>query len=507
MWRKALTALVVIALLTVGLGIIVYVGLARKRILPTPTPVEEFTLQPSPMPVPSVSPTDTPVPRATMVGTVREYSPGALIIVLTPIEGEVEQIIVTESLVVTHGDGSRASPEDIAPGDTLFAEGPLDSLGRMIASSIILTSAVEQPTATLSVPSRTAQVVPTSLPPVSPTLAPRGSWRGEYYANRDLAGGPALVRDDARIDFDWGTGSPASPVPADDFSVCWTRIVPFDEGAYRFSVCVDDGVRMWIDDVQIIEGWQVSSVKSHLGYRWLAGGLHTLRVEYFEAGGDASAHLWWEEISAFEGWRGEYFANAELEGPPAFMRDDEVIDFDWASGSPGLGLPEDNFSVRWTRTMALAGANYRIWAIVDDGVRLYLDGHLLVDEWRDAPARRCEVEAFVDQGAHDLAVEYYERGDKAMIRVGWDAMATVTPSATSTSIAPTATVPPTATSTPTLTATSTWTPHPPTSTPTLTVAPSTQTPVKTPKPKSFLQPRVLFAMSGRPPPRPAIVGG
>ena len=49
-----------------------------------------------------------------------------------------------------------------------------------------------------------------------------------------------------------------------------------------------------------------------------------------------------------QGIVGEYFANAKLEGEPAFVRVDENVNFYWESGSPAPELDDDNFSVRWT---------------------------------------------------------------------------------------------------------------------------------------------------------------
>ena len=604
MWRRALVALAVIALLTTGLAIIVYVGLARDRFLPTPTPLPSLAARPSPAATTLPTHTQTPIPPATVVGIVREYSPGALIIVLTPIEGNVEQIIVTENATITLADGTRASASQIVPGETLFAEGTLDSLGRMIASSIVLTWGGERPTATVPIPTSTSIALPTpGPPPASPTPLPQRTWLGEYYANQslsgapslvrtdpsvdfqwhlgspapgipadrfsvrwrgrwpfqegrhrfyarfddglrlwvngalvidqwrdqpaavvyvdlplpagehdlqveyfdalglaevrvwwerqdlypdwkaeyyadpDLAGEPALVRNDASIDFDWGAGSPAPQVPSDGFSVRWTQTRHFQEGAYLFHARADDGVRMSVDGVQIIDEWRLSPLESHLGYRWLARGPHSLRVEYFEAGGEARVRIWWEQLDAFAGWRGEYFANPELEGKPAFVRDDKAISFDWQHVSPGSGLPVDNFSVRWARTVALEGRRYRFWAIADDGVRLYVDGSLVIDDWRDAQARRCEGEVFVEEGSHSLVVEYYERGDRAVIEVGWDVVATATPSVTATPVPPTGTpVTPTATLTATP-VTPTGTPVTPTATLTATPVTPTETPV------------------------------
>jgi len=67
----------------------------------------------------------------------------------------------------------------------------------------------------------------------SPVPAPGGAWQGEYFGNPDLNGQPALVRYDGDIDFDWGPGSPDPSVPADHFSVRWTRSasIPAGNGA------------------------------------------------------------------------------------------------------------------------------------------------------------------------------------------------------------------------------------------------------------------------------------
>jgi len=49
-------------------------------------------------------------------------------------------------------------------------------------------------------------------------IAYPATWRGEYFANRWLAERPVLIRQDSAVDFQWGTGSPAPGVPADNFS-------------------------------------------------------------------------------------------------------------------------------------------------------------------------------------------------------------------------------------------------------------------------------------------------
>lgn len=121
-------------------------------------------------------------------------------------------------------------------------------------------------------------------------------WRGAYYANPALAGQPHFVRDDAAIAFQWGTGSPGSGLPVDSFSVRWTRSVEFREGNHKFHVTADDGVRLWIDDELILDHWVDGPSEDMEVTQHIDKGLHSVRLEYYERGGDAVAHLWWEYV-------------------------------------------------------------------------------------------------------------------------------------------------------------------------------------------------------------------
>ncbi|MEW5718745.1 MAG: PA14 domain-containing protein, partial [Chloroflexota bacterium] len=83
-------------------------------------------------------------------------------------------------------------------------------------------------------------------------------------------------------------------------------------------------------------------------------------------------------------WTGSYFANANLQGNPAFVREDPNIDFAWGNASPGSGIPADNFSVRWTRWLYLdAPGNWTFVTTTDDGARLFIDDQLVIDAWQD----------------------------------------------------------------------------------------------------------------------------
>lgn len=250
-----------------------------------------------------------------------------------------------------------------------------------------------------------------------------GSWRGEYFKNQYLSGRPALVREDARIDFDWGTGSPDPRIPADHFSVRWTRQVHFPAGTYRFFTETDDGVRLYVDGRLVLDQWRDMPPTKFWVDVDLTAGVHEVRMEYYEAWGGAVARLKWGRLpmppEPITGWRGEYYNNTTLSGIPAVIRDDAEIAFQWGLAAPEVGIRADNFSVRWMRNLRFQGGRYRFVVEADDGVRVYVDDVPIFDEWTGG-YKRLSREIAVGEGNHTLRVEYYEATGYAQIRLSWE---------------------------------------------------------------------------------------
>ena len=123
-----------------------------------------------------------------------------------------------------------------------------------------------------------------------------------------------------------------------------------------------------------------------------------------------------------EGLRGEYFANRNLEGKPVLVRVDREVNFDWGLGSPDPKLPPDNFSVRWTGKLVPPETRvYEIYARTDDGVRLWIDGKLLIDSWHDRGATTDRARVRLEAGKeHEIRIEYYEHAGVATAQIGWD---------------------------------------------------------------------------------------
>lgn len=120
---------------------------------------------------------------------------------------------------------------------------------------------------------------------------------GEYFGNLTLSGTPVVTRSDPRIDFFWDQGAPAVGVPADGFSVRWTKSEFFSAGKYQFTTVTDDGVRLFVDGRAVIDEWHDQSSVTHQATVDLASGTHTIRMEYYDSGWTAQADLGWDTAS------------------------------------------------------------------------------------------------------------------------------------------------------------------------------------------------------------------
>ncbi|MCA9986096.1 MAG: hypothetical protein KDE59_17435 [Anaerolineales bacterium] len=274
-------------------------------------------------------------------------------------------------------------------------------------------------------PTPTATAIPPTPTPV-PTAPAIYNWRGEYYNNTGLVGSPIVIRDDAAISFDWAEGVPAPGLPTDNFSVRWTRSLYFPGGSYRFFAASDDGVRIWLDNTLIVDEWHAYDGNTYMAELPITTGNHLVRVEYYEARGLANIQVWWQENASFSEWRGEYWSNRTLSGASTLVRNDSKIDFDWGTGAPAASLPADNFSVRWSRSPYFDGGHYRFTVTMDDGLRLYVDGTLLIDQWEDGAARTMSADIWLSAGRHDLRVDYYEHEGAAVARASWSRMEGIT---------------------------------------------------------------------------------
>jgi hypothetical protein len=258
------------------------------------------------------------------------------------------------------------------------------------------------------------------------------TWQATYWNTIDLSGTPVLQRAEANIFYEWWTNSPAPGiVNADYFSTRWTRYVDVTAGTYQFSFTADDGMRVWVDNDLIIDQWYEHPAMTFTVEKYLGAGHHLIKVEYFEKGGIATAKVQWQlkgQPPAITQWRGEYFNNITLGGTPVLVRNDAAINFNWGTGSPAPGVVNaDRFSVRWTQTLNFTAAMYRFTLTVDDGARLWVNGHLLVDAWIDQAPRTYTGDLYLPAGSATIELQYYENTEGAVAQLSWTGGGTTPP--------------------------------------------------------------------------------
>jgi|GEM_PF-6797858 len=125
-------------------------------------------------------------------------------------------------------------------------------------------------------------------------------WQAEYFNNANISGTPVFTETiaDARegIDINWESASPDSSVNVDNFSARFTATSVFETGLYNFVSQADDGVRVYVDDIKVIDKWNTANPWSrHDAYIAIPEGEHTVAIEYYEQAGIAGQKLLWSK--------------------------------------------------------------------------------------------------------------------------------------------------------------------------------------------------------------------
>ena len=167
--------------------------------------------------------------------------------------------------------------------------------------------------------------------------------RGEFFPNEDFSGEPEIVTHDERINFDWVYEAPNGLSVSDYFTVRWTGQLKIGEKPMYFTAYADDGVRVWIDDEKVIDGWDTFNTTFRTD--WLeAGSAHSFKVEYCDGNnhahiylnayteGDVSREVFLPDGVWTDVWTGERYAGPatvtvshSLDTSPLFVRQGSVL--------------------------------------------------------------------------------------------------------------------------------------------------------------------------------------
>lgn len=117
----------------------------------------------------------------------------------------------------------------------------------------------------------------------------------EYYDNKDFAGTPKAVKVETVVDHEWVQTPSVEGIGQDNFSVRWTGVVrPTKTDNYKFTVKGDDGYRLFINGEKVIDYWSDHGyIEKSTLLKLVAGKEYSIKLEYYEGGGDAAIVLAW----------------------------------------------------------------------------------------------------------------------------------------------------------------------------------------------------------------------
>jgi hypothetical protein len=123
--------------------------------------------------------------------------------------------------------------------------------------------------------------------------------------------------------------------------------------------------------------------------------------------------------SIFTSWVGQYFNNETLAFPSSSVRGDGNLNFRWNGAAPEPGMKASDFTVRWSRMFALTEGEYAFTIDAIGGLRLWVDGKLVLDEWgsRGIFVQHQKV-IQASAGLHRVEIEYLARDGFAQISLG-----------------------------------------------------------------------------------------
>jgi beta-glucosidase len=122
-----------------------------------------------------------------------------------------------------------------------------------------------------------------------------------------------------------------------------------------------------------------------------------------------------------KGLTGTYYNGMTLSGDPITTRNTEQVDFNWNGGSPAPPVPTSQWSAKYTGTLTPpATGTYTFSVTSDDGSRLLVDGHQIIDNWRDQGGNTETGTVTLTAGQPvSVEVDYYQDGGGSLLDLGW----------------------------------------------------------------------------------------
>ena len=125
-------------------------------------------------------------------------------------------------------------------------------------------------------------------------------------------------------------------------------------------------------------------------------------------------------IQAQQGLKGDYYTGTNFERK-VLTRIDRQLNFDWEGRRPAPGMPESYYSIRWTgKLLAPATGQYRFYAKVDDGIRVWVGNKKVIDSWQLNDSENFGGSILLEAGHYyELRVDYFNDMLEGEIKLYW----------------------------------------------------------------------------------------
>ena len=269
-------------------------------------------------------------------------------------------------------------------------------------------------------------------------IVPFNSWLAYYYPNKEMSGAPKTAKvlpSSGNLVDNNGFGSPDEGViPSDNFSAKYTTAKRLKAGEYVIRVKADDGFKVVIDGKVVMDRWtpgsgQEDAIKVSISDRKNVNSnekdVHWIEVQYLEETGASNIEFKMQAITEVldtEQWVGFAYPNKDFTGNPVVLggvgseHTINELNENWEFGSPSPLIPSDNFSVRYYKNGNFEAGRYRINVNSDDGFRMYVDGELKLDSWKNG-VFQMQKTIYLDHGYHEIQVDYFDGTEIAKVIV------------------------------------------------------------------------------------------
>jgi hypothetical protein len=254
---------------------------------------------------------------------------------------------------------------------------------------------------------------------------------------------PRKVRHADKLSFiTWS--DPDIDVPGDAFCMRWTGFLrPPVAGRYKLLLRGDDTAQIWLDEKLVLDvtrnrgeaiidlTTKPTALRAELtdlggaaafSFQWIAPGTDRATVvpsDCFFTDAEAAARLGGKPLTfpRGRGLRAELFAGRDFQRP-LLTRTDANINNDFERAAPDPRLPVA-FSIRWSGFLKPPKpGRYKLTASVDDGVRLWIDNHLVLERWPSFPNDH-DVTLDLTARPHMIVVEYHQIANPGFITLHW----------------------------------------------------------------------------------------